>query len=260
LLSGDNAEMILSRERFVEIPGTGNFTTDIYATVFGPTSFAVPYQGLFTGVGGKLGATGVTWREGVVNLTIYPEGDLIYNFETTASSIISGELYYSTKLSGSLTGTVGPGDFGQYHFDQAVTGPVDTAYHHSTLQLIAPSVFSTFTGYIDRVMDLESAVIGEYNFSVVDTVEVSEGYPTFLELWDMTTFDIDRGPEHYKEHGWYDAYGYKNSGLTYRIPAETKISGQVRYINDYDEQILSKMILRVTDFNSINETISIQSR
>lgn len=258
-LTDSGEELILSKERFATVTGSGLFTVNIATAVTGSKTVPVEYEGWITGVGGRLGATGTRYIQDSANITVYTEGDLYYNYDVTASSIISGDLYYSASLTGSLYALVGPGS-GEYHFNQVVTGSVNVCYNAQTLVAMVPSVFTPFTGMVDNVIELEDSWVGPYTFMIQDEVEVSEGFGSFLDVWDIDIFDVDRGTENLFVEGRYTSSGFGTTGVTYRIPEGERISGEVRYSSDYSEPFLAKLIMRVTDFNSINDQIQIEVR
>lgn len=260
LLSDIDDEFYLYEQtsRYATILGTGQFTLSINTSITGPTTFPVSYSGMFTGIGGRLGATGTGVAAGTANLVVYPEGNLVYEYSVPASSIISGDVYLG-NLTGLLTGLVGPGS-GVYHFFGPVSGSVDFAYNSTTFVGIIPSVLASFTGQVDNTLDLETSVIGDYNYLAYENVEVFEGYGEYIDLWEIDVYDVDRGTENLKTLGRYTTKGFGITGVTYRIPEGGRISGEVRYNNPYQRPILSKMALRVNDYTSINQQISIESR
>lgn len=258
-LTDSGEELYLSKERFANVQGSGLFTFEVAAFINGAQTFNVPYEGWITGVGGRLNNTGTRYVRDSVNITIYPEGNLVYPYDVTASSVIGGYLYYSASLTGNLTGLVGPGS-GIYHFEQPVTGFVDVAYNAETLLPYIPSVFDVFTGQVNNTLDLNSSYVGDYEFMAYDTVDVSEGFGEYIDVWDIDVYDVDRGTENLFALGRYTTKGFGQTGVTYRIPASQRISGEVRYLSDYSEPFLAKLIMRVTDFNSINDQIQIEVR
>jgi hypothetical protein len=242
---------------FKKVKGVGGFNISINEVINGCKSFPVQYTGNFTGIGGRLGATGVQSGSGSSNFGVYPQGQIIYNYNIPVSSYVLGQFARSTA-NGLLTGNVGEGS-GSFHFFQNITTTVNSAYL-SDGTLIYPSITDIFSGKVNTNVALSTGVSGVKTYYVFEDVYVYEGKGDFKEFWAIDYNDVDRGLENFGTLGRVTSSGFGVSGIKYRVPAKSTTSGQVRYVSNYSDPIFQEFIFRVTDNTSLNETLYINSK
>lgn len=241
---------------YKNLNGIGGFYFSVNEVIAGVKNFEAPYYGNFTGVGGRLDATGVQTKAGSASFSIYTEGDITYNYSIPVSSYILGE--YATAIArGTLTGFVGTGS-GHYHFNQQIISSVSSAYLDDGT-IIYPNITDLFTGQLDRSIALEKLVSGDVPFYWFEDVSVYEGSGKFLEFWAVDYNDVDRGLENFVDSGRFTSSGFGVTGVTYRLPTGVTTSGQIRYVSDYSDTIFQRLNFRVTDYTSINSSLYINS-
>lgn len=241
---------------YKKVIGVAAFQIDHDESVIGGRSLPTSYDCDFTGVGGRLNATAVQNKDGNANFTLFAGGEIIYSYEVPSSSIILDATGYATA-TGNLTGFVGPGS-GTYHFLENI----EVVIYPNTATLIDgtviyPSSTDIFSGTVNASIAATGQVSGSGIYYAFEDVYVYEGQGDFLDFWAMDYNDVDRGLEDFLSLGRLTSSGFGVTGVTYRIPASSTTSGQVRYLSDYDNPIFQNLVLRVTDYNSVDRALSI---
>ncbi len=242
---------------FKNMLGIGGFQIYVNETINGSKNYQVEYTGNFTGIGGRLDATGVQQKSGRSSLSIYPQGTVINNYNISAESYVSGILASAT-MTGSRTGIVGAGS-GYYRFYETIVAPVSSATVSGGIP-IPVTTGDFFTGILNQSISLSANVSGNKNYYVIDDVEVFEGSGNFREFWNVKYYDVDRGLEDFVDLGRTHSSGFGQSGVSYRIPSGTTTSGTIFYNNDYSQKIFQSMCLKITDYSSISKSLYINSK
>jgi hypothetical protein len=246
----------ISGEKFATIPGTGSFSLSFADTITGVKSVVVDYSGLFSGIGGKLNNLGSGIFVGEEVLSLYAEGNAIYNYDIIAEADLLGEIFYS-NFTGSMTGLVGPGS-GSFYFNGNIERSGVSSAYKDIGTVIYPSSSVVFTGIYNRYVDCEQYV-SSYDYQIIRDIQVSEGTPTFLDCWGISYDDPISGNLDFFALGIYNSNEYGITGNKYNVPAKSRSSGVIYFNNPFSEPFEQFMRLRVTDFSSINNSINIKN-
>ena len=199
--------------------------------------------------------------------SVLGQGGFIYNYDYSGLGTITG--YVSGEVSGLVSGVVSgvtgmypgvvSGDVPQYG---PWVGPIRVDIEYTGL-------FSGSGGRLNATgvqiktgtypLYLPSGVSGENLFYIPADIDVYEGQQSIFESWDLEYNDLDNGLMSFKGLERVTSSGFGVSGINYRIPAGATTSGRINFLSQYDSKIFQSLILRVTDFSSINSFLYINT-
>jgi len=229
--------------------GTGAITSSVTQDLSWGSSYWLEYDTLFTGAGGRLGASGVQRQSGSELIRFYPTGELLFNYYVPTVSTISG-FEFTSFTTGQATGQVGPGS-GVYHFYEWLVGPAETGTTYSGETYVPVDPLTLFSGLLDTIEPLSSYYSGNVTSNLYRNILVYEGQGEFSEFWSAEYYDFTSGTIPLTLR----TSGLGNTGVYYNIPASSVTSGKLIYNSDYSSPIFQSLLFRVTDRTSINESI-----
>lgn len=233
--------------------GTGAITSSISQDLSWSSAYWLEYDTLFTGMGGRLNASGIQRQSGSDLIRFYPTGELLFDYCIPTTSIISG-FEFTSFATGQVTGQVGPGS-GVYHFYEWLVGPAATGTTYSGGTYVPVDPLTLFSGFLDFIAPLSAYYSGDVTSNLYRNILVYEGRGEFSEFWSAEYYDPASGtiPLVLRESG------LGNTGVYYDIPASSVTSGKLTYSSDYYSPIFQSLMFRVTNRSSINDSIYISN-